>query len=134
MRKLIFLFVAIVVLTGLWLTLKPQPMLSDQTNPAVQQALDEPATSEPARFVIELGNDEMNSPAIFKVRQGEAVEIQITSEKADEAHLHGYDLHAELQAGTTTNLLFTADRSGRFELELHRSHQTIGVLEVYPGP
>ena len=99
-----------------------------------QTASKDTAAAGPTHFVIELNNGVVKGPVVYKVQEGDAVEIQITSDKTDEAHLHGYDLHADLQPGIAAHLRFTADRSGRFELELHDSHQTIGALEVYPRP
>jgi anion-transporting ArsA/GET3 family ATPase len=134
MRKLISLLITAVVLAGLWLALKPPVIEPNQAQPAIPQTTTEPAAAKPARLVLEISNAVVNGPAAFKVQQDEVVDIQITSDEADEVHLHGYDLHAELQPGIAAHLRFTADKSGRFELELHRRHHSIGVLEVYPSP
>lgn len=131
MRKLIFFVITIAALAGLWVSFKPQPIPPNQVDPAVQQT---PTQATSAPFVFEISNGEVKGPETFKVRQGDAVDIRITSDKADEAHLHGYDLHVELRSGVAAQLLFTAVKSGRFELELHGAHQTIGALEVYPAP
>lgn len=130
MRKLIFIIITIAVLAGLWFVLKPPAIQENQA----QTAAAKPAADAPAQFVFKLSNGVVSGPGTFEVRQGEAVDIQITSDTPDEAHLHGYDLHAKLQPGIAAHLRFTADKSGRFELELHRKHQTIGALEVYPEP
>ena len=37
-----------------------------------------------------------------------------------------------LQAGEPATLGFVADKTGRFELELHQAHQTLAALEVHP--
>lgn len=134
MRHFIFLLIAISVLAGLWLSLKPQARPLTEAEPVALQTSPKPATTGPALFVLEINKAVVSGPAVFKVQQDDAVDIRITSDKADEAHLHGYDLHAELQAGIPAHLRFSAEKSGRFELELHGSHQTIGVLEVYPRP
>lgn len=55
------------------------------------------------------------------VKLGSKVMIHITSDKADEAHLHGYDKEVELTAGKEAMIEFTADIAGRFEFELHHS-------------
>jgi hypothetical protein len=60
------------------------------------------------------------------------VTLNIRSDRRDELHLHGYDLHAQLVPGQIESLQFTADRTGRFGIELHRAHSELGALEVYP--
>jgi hypothetical protein len=60
------------------------------------------------------------------------VTIRIRSDRADELHLHGYDLRARIAADQPAELSFAADESGRFAFELHGSHREIAVLEVTP--
>jgi hypothetical protein len=71
---------------------------------------------------------------LVKVRQGDSVTLRVTSDKADELHLHGYDRHAHIKAGATAVVTLKADRTGRFPFELHKSHVELGTLEVYPRP
>jgi len=54
-----------------------------------------------------------------EVTQGDNVRIVITSDQADEVHVHGYELEAEVDAGRPTTLEFVADQPGSFEVELH---------------
>ena len=55
------------------------------------------------------------------VRRGRTVEIVVTSDAADEFHLHGYDREVELRPGVPGTLRFVADQPGVFEAELHKS-------------
>ena len=71
-------------------------------------------------------------PVAMKVREGEDVEIKVTSDVADEVHIHGYDLHTAVNAGQPAVLYFKATHSGRFEVELHKSNVTLGALEIQP--
>lgn len=64
------------------------------------------------------------------VALGTEVRIEITSDVADELHLHGYDLELELEPGEPGVLEFTADREGRFELETHSTGLQLLQLEV----
>jgi hypothetical protein len=54
-----------------------------------------------------------------EVARGDSVRIVITSDHADEVHVHGYDLEAEVTADRPTTLEFVADQPGAFEVELH---------------
>jgi hypothetical protein len=69
----------------------------------------------------------------MRVREGELVSLTVRSDAADEVHLHGYELSAELKPGSSATLAFSADKSGRFEIELHRSGLHLGTLEVAPA-
>lgn len=58
--------------------------------------------------------------------------VTVTSDSADEVHLHGYDLSADVAPGTPATIRFTADAPGRFEIELENSGVQIAELEVRP--
>ncbi len=87
----------------------------------------------PAEIRIELRDGQrVEGPETVRVRQGDAVRIAVHSDRADELHLHGYDLHLPLPPGQTVYLSLVAEHAGRFEYELHRAHRVVGVLEVLP--
>lgn len=62
------------------------------------------------------------SPAFHRepVRLGETVTLLVTSDSADEVHVHGYDLKSDIAAGGTATVSVRADLSGTFEVELER--------------
>ena len=72
-------------------------------------------------------------PDRIVAQQGQQVQIEVLSDRDDELHLHGYDLHLPLPAGKPVTLSVDAKHSGRFELELHKQHLTLAALEVHPG-
>jgi hypothetical protein len=61
---------------------------------------------------------------------GEHVTLVITSDVADEVHLHGYDLEAELSPGQPAELTFDATIPGVFEAELHQAGTQLLSLQV----
>ena len=65
-----------------------------------------------------------------QVRRGEVVRLVVASDVADEVHVHGYDDKAEVPAGGTVELSFTADIPGVFEVELERQGRRLLTLEV----
>jgi hypothetical protein len=65
-----------------------------------------------------------------QVPQGEHVSLVITSDVADEVHVHGYDLEEELEPGKPTNLTFDATVPGVFEVELHETGTLLLTLQV----
>jgi len=64
------------------------------------------------------------------VALGEQVRLEVTSDTAEEAHLHGYDEEVEVPAGGTATIDFTADVPGEFEFELHHSGAPLATLRV----
>jgi hypothetical protein len=66
------------------------------------------------------------------VARGREVVITVTSDVADEVHVHGYDLMADVAPGAPATIRFTADAPGRFEIELENTGVQIAELEVRP--
>jgi len=148
-RQVAFVVVAVVMVVGLWIFFKPQrPELPAQGGAKVAGVAAPPAMGVPAAApgqaaqgpsvrddVFELtikGGRLSSGPEVFQVHQGERVTLNIRSDSRDELHLHGYDLHAQIGPEQPASLQFTADRTGRFGLELHKAHAELGALEVYP--
>ena len=62
-------------------------------------------------------------------RQGVLV---VHSDVADEVHLHGYNLAADVAAGGVARIEFVAGVPGRFEAELEQRGVKIAELTVTP--
>jgi hypothetical protein len=54
----------------------------------------------------------------------------VTSDVADEIHVHGYDLSTDVEAGGTAEVKFVADVPGIFEVELEEAVIPLVELEV----
>ena len=65
-----------------------------------------------------------------QVRRGDTVRLVVTSDVADEVHVHGYDERADVAAGGTAEISFTANIPGGFEVELEQRHRRLLTLEV----
>jgi len=63
---------------------------------------------------------------------GEEIRFEVTSDVADEVHVHGYDLMQEVPAGGTVSFDFPAEIEGIFEVELEGRRQQIAELTVNP--
>jgi outer membrane lipoprotein SlyB len=66
------------------------------------------------------------------VKQGDRVVLVVTSDVADEVHLHGYDISRDVRAGGTARIRFRAKVPGRFEVELEQRSVQIADLTVKP--
>jgi heme/copper-type cytochrome/quinol oxidase subunit 2 len=64
------------------------------------------------------------------VPAGEHVTLVVTSDAADELHVHGYDLGADLTPGTPATVEFDATIPGVFEVELHDAGTLLLSLQV----
>lgn len=127
----IFLATGAALLAGLFVLFRPAPPPVPPPAPAAAAAV--PARPSPRTYELVVKDGRLAAgPATIQVRQGDVVLLRITSDRADELHLHGYDLSVLLTPGAPAELLFTADRSGRFDYELHHGHAGIGALEVQP--
>jgi ABC-type glycerol-3-phosphate transport system substrate-binding protein len=64
------------------------------------------------------------------VKKGQKVAIVVHSDVADEVHVHGYDLHKDVDAGGTVRIVFPATITGVFEAELESRKLQIVELTV----
>lgn len=129
--RLLFLGIGLALLIGLFLLFRPAATPSPAAPVLAPTAILQPPP--PVVHELRVANGQrVAGPAVIQVREGEEVTLKITSDRADELHLHGYDLQRHLHANEPGQLQFKADRSGRFEYELHHSHLELGVLEVLP--
>lgn len=65
-----------------------------------------------------------------EIEKDSRVLLVVRSDVADHLHLHGYDLLADVAPGQPGRIRFTADLTGRFEVELEDSGVLIAELEV----
>jgi FtsP/CotA-like multicopper oxidase with cupredoxin domain len=73
------------------------------------------------------------SPDRIPVHQGDRVTLNVTVDKKEDIHLHGYDIKFEgARAGDTVTKIFTADKTGSFDIEIEDGSTHLGSLEVTP--
>jgi len=65
--------------------------------------------------------------------KGDQVRLKVSSDVADEIHVHGYDLMKDVEKGGSVQFSFTANIEGRFEIELENAGTQIANLEVDPA-
>jgi hypothetical protein len=64
------------------------------------------------------------------VAAGTAVTLVVTGDVADEVHVHGYDVTADLSPGRPAELGFDATIPGVFEVELHHAGTVLLTLQI----
>ena len=90
-------------------------------------------TTEPAADVVisvALVGGRIEGERRYEAALGDTVEVRVTSDVAEEVHLHGYDLLLQLEAGGEVTLTFEANLPGVWEAELHPSHRELFQLQV----
>jgi len=90
-------------------------------------------TTEPAADVtirITLVDGRIEAERRYEASLGDTVEVRVTSDVAEEVHLHGYDLYLQLEVGAEVALVFEANLPGVWEAELHPSHRELFQLQV----
>jgi heme/copper-type cytochrome/quinol oxidase subunit 2 len=79
-----------------------------------------------------LKGKKVEGPDVIKLKKGDKVLLLVHSDSADELHIHGYDITAEIVPDQAVRVHFIATRTGRFSFEIHRWELHLGVIEVYP--
>ena len=60
----------------------------------------------------------------------QSVTIRVTSDVADEVHVHGYEKRFPVAAGQRGEVTFVANIPGVFEVEFEKSHKQLFTMEV----
>ena len=105
---------------------------STSSTPAGQSSTPSaPAAPAVAEIVIKDGKPVGGVRAI-KFKKGDRARIHVTSDVADEVHLHGYDIMKDVAPGKDVTFSFPAKIDGEFEMELEGKKEQIASLVVQP--
>ena len=63
---------------------------------------------------------------------GEEIRFRVSSDAAEEIHVHGYDLMKDVAAGGSAAFSFPAEIEGIFEVELEGRKEQIAEIRVNP--
>jgi hypothetical protein len=72
------------------------------------------------------------SPANPTVKQGDHVTMNVTTDKAEEIHLHDYDIMFAGEPGKKVTHAFVADKTGPHLIEIETTGTELGNLTVNP--
>jgi hypothetical protein len=91
------------------------------------------AAPEGTELVVTIrGGEPVDGIVRAEAKKGDPVVVIVRSDVADEVHVHGYDLMADVAPGKPVRIEFTADLTGRFEIELEDRGKQIAQLTVLP--
>ena len=124
----------------LFLVLRPgdeQPTQSATNTSETATSTDTGATTtvetpSAVRIRIQARGDGSGSIRRVTIERDQRVTLIVSSDVADEVHVHGYDLMAEVAPGSHARISFEASVPGRFDVELESRAIQIAELRVSP--
>jgi hypothetical protein len=141
---------ALVALVALFLVFRPANDDEDTAGttstvvtapPTLEPAITAPETEtattvtgpESVRLAVTIrGGEPVSGIVRVTAHKGDPVVVVVRSDVADEVHVHGYDLTADVAPGKPVRMEFTANLTGRFEIELEGRGKQIAQLTVLP--
>ena len=104
---------------------------ASSTSPAAELSTTTPVPPAGQQLAVQVaGGKVTGDTGRVPVPVGDHVTLTITSDVADEVHVHGYDLTTALTPGTPAELTFDATIPGVFEVELHEAGTVLLSLQV----
>ena len=89
------------------------------------------ATGKSDTIEISVADGKVDPPTHRQeVAQGDTVTLVVTSDEADEVHVHGVDIEKELEPGKPATITFVAEDPGIYEVETHESGLQLVQIEV----
>jgi plastocyanin len=100
---------------------------ADDSSPAAQR----PDAQQAKTITVRIADRKVSpKPGRISVARGETVRLVVTSDVADEIHVHSYDRELRLTPRKPATLQFTADKPGLFEVETHETKLILFQLLV----
>jgi hypothetical protein len=100
--------------------------------PSIKNGSGAPAPA-PAPMTIVLRNAKpVGGVQRLEYKQGQRVRFSVSSDVADEIHVHGYDHMKDVAASGSVSFDFPAKLEGVFEVELEGRQEQIAELRVLP--
>jgi hypothetical protein len=82
--------------------------------------------------IVVRGGEPVGGVQTLEFSAGEEVRFRVSSDEAEEIHVHGYDIAKDVPAGGTIEFDFPADLEGIYEAELEELGVQIAELRINP--
>ena len=92
-----------------------------------------PASSAAAARTIDVtvaGTKITPAPETVKLKVGETLVLNVTSDHDDELHAHGFEVEKEMKAGVPVTMTLTTKTPGVYEVEMHHPALTLMKIQV----
>ena len=100
------------------------------------------ASAAELTFLLKIENGHVaRNMRLIRIKQGDVVKLQWSTDRRISLHLHGYDIEKEIVPGAVTEMSFGARATGRFTVAPHLGKEPGGghahgealvTIEVYP--
>jgi hypothetical protein len=137
-RRFALLAAVVVIAVAGFIILKPDSGSKDQSSPPTTASTtaggggsakpDKPAIPN----IVVKNAKPVGGVQQLKFAKGDTVQFKVTSDVADEVHVHGYNLMKDVAPGKPVTFKFKANIDGEFEAELENRKEQIIALEVTP--
>jgi heme/copper-type cytochrome/quinol oxidase subunit 2 len=124
-RSAILVGLGVAVLIALFLLFRPSSKEGAPSSPTVTGS-----TEVRVELAVSGGQVLGGGPRTVDVPLGATVSLGVTSDVADEVHVHGYDITHDVAPDAPAELTFVADAEGVFEVELEDAGLLLAELEV----
>ena len=105
------------------------PAASSSSAPSGSSSASSP--SSPAQRTVAVtvtGSRVTPAPRTVELGVGETMTLTVTSDHADQLHVHGFDIEKDLPAGTAVSVELTGESPGVYEVETH--HPELRLLKI----
>jgi hypothetical protein len=102
-----------------------------QTTPSSGTTSGEPEVAADQQITVRDGKP-VGGVKKLSYKSGDRIRFVVTSDVADEVHVHGYDIAKDVEAGGSVRFSFPAKLEGVFEVELESRKEQIAELRVSP--
>jgi plastocyanin len=68
------------------------------------------------------------APSTINLAVGETLTLTVTSDHADELHIHGFEIEKTLEAGKPLSVTVTGSQPGLYDVETH--HPELRLLQI----
>jgi hypothetical protein len=102
-----------------------------QTTPSSGTTSGEPEVAADQQITVRDGKP-VGRVKKLSYNSGDQIRFVVTSDVADEVHVHGYDIAKDVRAGGSARFSFPAKLEGVFEVELEGRREQIAELRVSP--
>src|SRR3954471_11408590 len=137
-RRMAVLAVVVVVAVVLFIALKPDdkktsaPTTAGSQAPAQKKGSGQAPSPPPLRNIRVKGGKPIGGVQDLEFNKGETIKFAVSSDVADEIHVHGYDLMKDVTPGHPVKFSFPGKIDGEFDIELEGRKQQIASLKVTP--
>jgi hypothetical protein len=90
------------------------------------------ASADDVPTIVVRGGEPVGGVQKLEFDAGEEIRFRVSSDAAEEIHVHGYDIAKDVPAGGTVEFAFPAELEGIYEAELEELGVQIAELQINP--